>query len=153
MEYKIPRILWENLESVLRAQSERYVIELARRLRVPEKELLKRVLPSTDRIGVVIQDSNADTLQCCAYEQQDAITALCRRPVAYQSPYCPIHRLHRITVIEGTNPMSVQRLTDHPMRAPMWIREGHMLIDSSGGIVGAIRPREGRLRLFRIDPT
>ena len=150
MEYRIPRILWENLESVLRAQSERYVAELARRLQVSEKELIKRVLPSTDKIRIVIQDSNAETLQCCAYEQHDAITTLCRRPVAYQSPFCPVHRLKRTTVIEGTNPIMVQRLTDAPTRMPMWIRDDTVLIDSTGNVVGSIR--EGKIQLFRVVP-
>jgi hypothetical protein len=151
MEYKIPRILWENLESVLRAQSERYVIELAKRLHVPEKELLKRVLPSTDSVRVVIQDSNAESLQCTAYEQHHAITARCRRPTAYQSPFCPQHRLQRTTILEGTNPASVQRLSDHPNRAPMWVRDGHVLIDSTGAVVGSIRPHAEKIRLFQIQ--
>ena len=150
MEYKVPRILWENLESVLRAQSERYVAELAKRLHVSEKELMKRVLPSTDSLRVVIQDSNAESLQCSAFEQHHSITTVCRRPVAYQSPFCPLHRLQRTTVLEGTNPISVQRLVDTPSRAPMWIR-GHLLIDSTGATVGTIQPNESRIRLFRIQ--
>lgn len=42
LEYKVPRLLWENFEAVLLAQSKRYIGELARRLNVSEKELQKR---------------------------------------------------------------------------------------------------------------
>lgn len=42
LEYKVPRLLWENLESVLLAQSRKYICELAKRLNVSEKELLKK---------------------------------------------------------------------------------------------------------------
>ena len=54
VEYKVPRFLWENFESVLLAQSKRYITELAKRLAVPEKELIKKVLPSSDSLKVII---------------------------------------------------------------------------------------------------
>ena len=69
IEYKIPRILWENLESVLLAQSKRYIGELAKRLKVSEKELIKRVLPTSDYLKVIIQDTQTES-QCKAYIQR-----------------------------------------------------------------------------------
>jgi len=79
LEYKVPRILWENLESVLYAQSKRYVMETAKRLGVPEKELLKRVLPTSDSLHVMIQDSQAESNQCKAYVQHDKMTVFCKK--------------------------------------------------------------------------
>ena len=64
LEYKVPRILWENFESVLLAQSKRYIAELAKRLHVSEKELIKKVLPTTDSLKVIIQDSHNESNQC-----------------------------------------------------------------------------------------
>ena len=64
IEYKVPRLLWENLESVLLAQSKRYIGELAKRLGVSEKELTKRVLPTSDSLKVIIQDTHAECNQC-----------------------------------------------------------------------------------------
>ena len=72
-EYKVHRVLWESLESVLLAQSKKYIGELARRLQLPEKELIRRVLPSSDSLKVYIQDSNDTTNQCKAYIQDDDI--------------------------------------------------------------------------------
>ena len=60
-EYKVPRLLWENLESVLLAQSKRYNGELAKRLGVSEKELQKKVLPTSDTLKVTIQDNQAES--------------------------------------------------------------------------------------------
>ncbi len=67
IEYKVPRLLWENFESVLLAQSKRYIGELAKRLNVPERELQKRVLPTSDSLKVIIQDTQAESNQCKAY--------------------------------------------------------------------------------------
>jgi hypothetical protein len=36
IEYKVPRLLWENFESVLLAQSKRYISELAKRVSVTD---------------------------------------------------------------------------------------------------------------------
>ena len=74
IEYKVPRLLWENLESVLLAQSKRYIGELAKRLGVSEKELQKKVLPSSDSLKIMLFDSQAECNQCKAYIQQDKLT-------------------------------------------------------------------------------
>lgn len=148
MEYHVPRFLWENFESVLLAQSKRYVSELAKILRVPEKELLKRVLPTNDSMKVIIQDSQEH--QCSAYVQYGQLTVHCKKPVAYQSDFCPFHRRKRMTVIEGTHPTPIQRIKDHPGREPMWAH-GTTLIHSNGNHIGTIDVEQQRLTIFIIE--
>jgi len=147
LEYKVPRILWENLESVLLAQSKRYIGEIAKRLGVPEKELQKRVLPSADSLKVIIQDSQAETNQCKAYVQHGEITSFCRKSVAYHSEYCAVHRQQRMTVIPGTMPTILQKMKDRHTMEPLWVKQ-HLLVNAKGQIAGIIQHNEGRIKLF-----
>jgi hypothetical protein len=150
LEYKVPRILWENLESVLLAQSKRYIGELAKRLHVSEKDLLKKVLPTNDSLKVIIQDSQQETNQCTAYVQEGQLTVHCRKPVAYQSQFCPIHRNHRMMVMEGTHPTPIQKVKDNPQLPPMW--QNHCtLINSKGEMIGKINHAEQTMTLFVIE--
>lgn len=147
IEYKVPRLLWENFESVLLAQSKRYIGELAKRLNVPEKELQKRVLPTSDSLKVIIQDTQAESNQCKAYVQNDKLTVYCRKPVAYGCEYCPFHRNKRMIVIEGTNPIQIQRIKDTNRTGPLWV-SNNTLYNSNGDIVGKINKDDGRIKIF-----
>jgi hypothetical protein len=150
-EYQVPRILWENLESVLLAQSKRYIGELAKRLHVPEKELIKKVLPTNDSLKVIIQDSNTETNQCCAYVQHDRMTVYCRKPVAYQSSFCMLHRTQRMMVMEGTQPKVIQKVKETATIPPMWAVDDQ-LVNSQGNVVGTIDRNEQKIRLYVIEP-
>jgi hypothetical protein len=147
VEYKVPRFLWENLESVLLAQSKRYVAELAKRLGVPEKDLIKKVLPSADSLKVIIQDNQAECSQCKAYVQHDKLTVFCRKATAYGSEFCPFHRNKRMIVVEGTNPIQLQRVNDINTMEPLWVAK-NTLYNSSGDVVGKIDKESGKMKMF-----
>lgn len=148
MEYKVPRVLWENLEAVLLAQSKRYIGELALRLGVSEKELQKKVLPTSDSLKVLIYDSHVESHQCKAYIQHDQVTIFCKDPVTLQSEYCIYHKNKRMTVIEGT-PQIIQRVKDSNMHEPIWIKD-NIVINSSGNTVGKLNRSENKIKLFVI---
>ena len=150
VEYKVPRILWESLESVLLAQSKRYVGELARRLQIPEKELLRRVLPSAESLKVYIQDSSLETNQCKAYIQDNQITGFCRKPVAHSSEFCQFHNHQRMTVIKETQPHILKRIKDRNDCGKMWIKDTTTLLNSSGSTVGKINHNDAKIKLFVI---
>ena len=150
IEYKVPRLLWENLESVLLAQSKRYIGELAKRLGVPEKELIKRVLPTSDSLKIIIQDTHAECNQCKAYIQHDMLTVFCRKATAYGSEYCSSHRSKRMRVIEGTNPVELQRLTDINILDQLWANN-KTLYNSRGNIVGKINKDMNKIKMFHIS--
>lgn len=147
LEYKVPRFLWENFESVLLAQSKRYISELAKRLAVPEKELLKRVLPSSDSLKVIIQDTQSECNQCKAYIQNDKLTVFCRKATAYGSEYCSFHRNKRMLVIEGTNPMQIQKIKDTNTMEPLWA-SNNTLYNVNGEIIGKINRESGKMTIF-----
>ena len=142
-EYKVPRILWENLESVLLEQSKRFVRELAKRLDVPEKELIKRVLPS-DKLQVVIMDSDCASLQCNAFIQQNKMTIYCRKPVAYQSGYCMSHRHKRMDVLPF-DPKPVQRIKGENV----WVHDS-MIYNDKGEVVGRVCHKKKKIKRFII---
>jgi glycine cleavage system regulatory protein len=152
-EYKVPRVLWESLESVLLAQSRKYVGELAKRLDVSEKELIKRVLPTSDSLKVYIQDSQAESAQCKAYIQNNKITAYCRRPIAYGCEFCAFHRDRRMNVIESTCPEVVQKVKDSETLTPMWINEKGDLFNSVMERIGKINKEEGKVKVFVVADT
>jgi hypothetical protein len=150
IEYKVPRLLWENFEAVLLAQSKRYIIELAKRLEVPEKELLKKVLPSSDSLKVIIQDTQSECNQCKAYIQHDKLTVFCRKTVAFGSEYCPFHRNKRMTIIDDTNPLKLQRIKDINNLEPLWINKSSVY-NSSAEIVGKINKNKDKLKIFVVS--
>lgn len=149
VEYKVPRFLWENLESVLLAQSKRYVAELAKRLGVPERDLIKKVLPTSDSLKVIIQDNQAECSQCKAYVQHDKLTVFCRKATAYGSEFCPFHRNKRMIVVEGTNPIQLQRVNDVNTMEPLWVAK-NTLYNSSGEVVGKIDRESGKMKMFTV---
>lgn len=150
IEYKVPRLLWENFEAVLLAQSKRYIGELAKRLGVSEKELQKKVLPTSDSLKIIIQDTQAESNQCRAYVQNDKLTMFCRKPVAYGCEFCAFHRNKRMAVIDGTNPVSLQRIRDSNRTGPLWMSDG-IVYSQTGEIVGKINKKEKKLRMFITD--
>ena len=149
LEYKVPRLLWENLEAVLLAQSRRYIGELAKHLGVSEKELQKKVLPSSDSLKITIQDSQAESNQCRAYVQHEKMTMFCKKSVAYQSEFCAFHRHKRMTVIDGTNPVIVQKVKDLNSTDPLWINK-NTLIYANGNIAGKVNKASNTVKLFVI---
>ncbi len=149
LEYKVPRLLWENFESVLLAQSKRYIGELAKRLGVPERELIKKVLPTSDSLKVIIQDTQAECNQCKAYIQNDKLTVYCRKATAYGSEYCSFHRHKRMLVIDGTNPIEIQKIKDINTVEPLWVSETS-LYNSGGDMIGKINKEKGVIKIFMV---
>lgn len=147
-EYKVRRVLWESLESVLLAESKKYVGELARRLQLPEKELIRRVLPSSDSLKVYIQDSTITTNQCQAFIQDDEITSYCRKPIVYGSDFCHFHRTKRMTVIKEMPSIIVKRIKDRPDCDNMWIDDKNNLLNSKGITIGKISHNNSKIKIF-----
>lgn len=148
-EYKVPKLLWESLESVLLAQSRKYIAELAKRLSVPEKELLKQVLPSADSLKVYIQDSSAQTNQCKAYVQRGKITSFCRRPNALGCEFCAYHKNKRMLVIREAQPENLQKIRDTSDLPPLWINPKGELINSNVEKVGTVDKSTRVIKIFR----
>jgi hypothetical protein len=149
-EYKVPRLLWENFESILLAQSRRYIGELARRLDVPEKELQRKILPSSDSLKIIMMDSQLESLQCHAYVQHDDITSFCRKPVAYHSEFCSFHKNKRMNVFMDTQPIMVEKVKTVPAKEPMWIK-GNVIVNSSGEMMGKLNRQTQTVKLFKVE--
>jgi hypothetical protein len=97
----------------------------------------------------MMMDSQAESLQCRAYLQQDHITTFCRKPIAYHSEYCAFHYEKRMNIMEDTHPVVVERLKTIPTKEPMWI-QGSTIINSKGEIMGKINHQTQKVKWFAI---
>jgi hypothetical protein len=149
-EYQVPRILWESLESVLLAQGRIFVKDIAKRLEVDEKELLRRVMPSS-KVKVYLHDTQTENLQCQAFVHTDSVTHRCRRAVLLGQPFCAEHFRDRLLVIEPTEENIVERIQDEPGRPPLWKRHDNTVIDSKGTVRGHYNEHSGKLILFEVE--
>jgi hypothetical protein len=148
-EYKVPRLLWENLEAIMLAQGKRFVKDIAKTLQVSEKELIKQVFPTKDTLKVAIYDSNVECNQCSAYVT-GTVTHLCRRPILTGSAFCANHITTRYTVTAGEDTVQLQKLQDSPSRPTLWIQADGCAIDSSGTVRGLFDTHSSKLTLFEI---
>jgi hypothetical protein len=149
-EYKVPRLLWESLESVMMAQGRIFVKDIAKRLKVNEKELLRKVFPSSESIKVYIHDTHTDTLQCSAHIQDDTVIQHCRRPVQCGSEYCYEHQTKRM-MLSNIGYMEVHKLQDAPERPSLWVRNRTEVVDSTGKVIGRWNPDTNKLTIFVFD--
>lgn len=151
-EYKVPRLLWESMESILLAQSRKYITELAKRLKVSEKGLIKKVLPTTDSIKIYIQDTQSEYNLCKAYTQINNITALCRKPTSYACEYCTFHRNTRMTIIKSKATVFVQKVKDIDELGVMWLKKNE-LVNSKGQKIGTVNKEKEHIKIFIIEST
>jgi hypothetical protein len=75
------------------------------------------------------------------------MTTYCRKPVAYHSDYCTVHRQQRMTLIPGDEPIVVQKVKDQHTIEPLWVKQ-NILINSQGNKVGILYSEESRMKLF-----
>lgn len=144
--YKVPRLLWESLESVLLAQGKRYVREMAKTLKVNEKELLKRVFPTKDAVHITLHDTTTASLQCTAY-LPGQIVHLCRKPVLLGSMFCESHQQARPLV---STPANLEKLADDGTRPPLWTQADGTVLDATGTSCGTYHKDTSRLVIFQI---
>jgi hypothetical protein len=149
-EYQVPRVLWESLESVLLAQGRLFVKDVAKRLDVDEKELLKKVMPSS-KIKVYLHDTETEDLKCQAYIQTGVVKHHCRRPVVLGSEFCIIHRHTRVVMPELPEENHVVKLEDSAERPQLWKRLDNSVIDSYGNCVGKYIEDSCKLILFKFE--
>ena len=148
--YGIPRLLWENLESVLLAQSRQFVREMAGHLKVSEKELLKKVMPATDKVKVHIVDAQQEENQCKAYRMHGDIAVFCKQPVRLYSEFCEHHCDQRMRVVPMPHTETVKRVKANGAMEPMWATESGVLIRQNGSITGRIDRDRGKIVVFDV---
>lgn len=143
-EYKIPKLLWENLEAVLLAHGKRLVSEYAKILEISDKELQKKV-NIYDSIKITIQDTHIESYQCKAYIPIDNVTVFCRNTVMNGSDYCQNHINKRITIISDIDQIPIQRIRNTPNMCPLWVNK-NTLYNSRGNIVGKMK--NNKIKIF-----
>jgi hypothetical protein len=151
-EYKVHRLIYENIESVLLANSRRYIAELAQYLEVNEKELIKKVLPHADSLKIMIIDSQAESSMCKAFVSDGKSAIYCRKPITTHSEYCSYHLHKRSTVVTDKKPIDIQKIKDINTLEPMWLlKETTTLVNSDGVIVGKVNHGQSKIKKFVVE--
>ena len=145
-DYKVPRILWENMEAVLLSQSKKYIEDLAKILKVPAKELQKRVMPSANSIKVVLQDVQENV--CQAYVQNGAFTVYCRKPV-FDSHFCAAHTGTRV-IVQDSAATTIQKVKDIETLPPLWVKDNTLYI-ASGQKMGTVNHTTQKIKIYVVD--
>lgn len=164
-DYVVPRVLWESFNSVLLAQSRQYVKELAKRLKVPEKDLMKKVLPTADSIRVYMHDTQTEDLQCIADIQEGIIIHKCGRPVLLGTSHCSEHHalsmsesiftsdietVERIIQSDDINDESRIQAINMNIPKKLWTTKDKIVIDAAGRTIGHYDEDDSKLQLFKI---
>jgi hypothetical protein len=152
-EYKVSRLLWENLEAVLLAQGKRFVKDIAKTLKVNEKELLKQVFPTKDSFKVAIYDGSSESNQCSAYITGGPVTHLCRKPIVTGSAFCAAHATIRYAVEPTETTVQLRKVQDGPARPALWIHPDGCAMDVHGIVRGVYNADTNKLTLLEIVPT
>ena len=151
-EYKVSRLLWENLEAVLLAQGKRFVKDIAKTLKVNEKELLKQVFPTKDSLKVAIYDGNAESNQCSAYITGGPVTHLCRNPIITGTSFCSAHATIRYAVEPTETTVQLRKIQEGPARPSLWIQPDGCALDVHGIVRGVYNADMNKLTLLEIVP-
>jgi hypothetical protein len=75
-EYRVPRLMWEALESSLNVAGKRFVKRLAAALEVPEKELAREVFKKDD-LKVCIHDWTDEEFMCPCWKAHGDVYIPC----------------------------------------------------------------------------
>lgn len=147
-EFVIQSAIVKHIEQALLINGRTYVKELARILKVDERTLLKRVIPSIDTVKQHVYITS--TSQCTAYTMCEDIVTFCRNPVFCGKPFCGQHLINRFNLIENTKTKHVIKVADSPDREPLWIRGETDVINNVGNIIGSWNATNYKLTLFTI---
>lgn len=153
-EYKVDRNLWESLEGIFQMHGRTYVRDLAKRLQVDEKELIRKVFGTDSKMRVTMVDSSTDSSCCQAYCRTGAIVHHCRKPVCIGSMFCSTHQILRPTIVENvTGVTSLRKLADAPDREALWVKDDGEVIAADGSSKGYYNEETGKLQLFIINDS
>ncbi len=92
-EYRVPRLMWESLESSLRIAGKQFVKRLANALQVPEKDLIKEVFKQDD-VKVCIHDWTDEDFMCPGWKIVDNTYIPCPNVKLCGHEFCRDHLGH-----------------------------------------------------------
>ena len=89
-EYRVPRLMWEALESSLLIAGKRFVKRLAVALEVPEKELIREVFKKDD-VKVCIHDWTDEEFMCPCWKTHGELYIHCENAKVCGQETCREH--------------------------------------------------------------
>jgi hypothetical protein len=162
--YPVPRVLWESLETLLYAESRRYVKDLAGILDVNPDALLRTVMPSKDQVKVYLQDTTDvdPTLSCKAFVPLAGgeLAARCRCPVvpgkeSAGDTFCTEHQYFRPAIQPRMDegfpvPKHLRRLRTGADLPALWVDADGVVYDAALRRFGYFDMATGKLQRITI---
>lgn len=150
MNVQIPQQLLESLQASFMGEAKRICRDAAKLLKVNEKELLQKVLPSASKIKLQVVDTNEAPTQCPALIQEESILRRCRMPTLLGTGRCMCHQTAKLPQLpeDCIQLVRMERLAVND--DALWCNEATgEVYDSSGAIVGLYKDSE--LRIFVLE--
>ena len=147
-EFNIAVPILKSIEKSLLINGRAYVKELAKILKVDERELVKRVLPSADVVQLHIY--NTTDIQCTAFIMCNDVIARCKNPIFNGKHFCSEHLFERNEIIENRDTVVVRKIIDLQDKSSLWIKNDTVVIDSFGNQHGIWSRDDGKLTLITI---
>lgn len=164
--YPVPRVLWESLETLLYAESRRYVKDLAGILDVNPETLLRTVMPSKDQVKVYLQETTDidPSLSCKAFIPlaNGEFAARCRCPVvpgreSAGDTFCTEHQYIRPAIQPRMDegfpvPKHLQRIRTGADLPALWVDAAGIVYDATLCRFGYFDMATGKLQRITIAP-
>lgn len=149
MEFTIHKSVLESINASLMTSGRIYIRELADILKVDSKELIKQILPQSEKIKINTLDKT--NTQCQALVVDNNILKRCRLPICINSnEFCRNHVIDRIIPLKSGKTEEIIKLKDSPDRPTLW-KKNNDVINSYGSKVGTWNNQYNRLTLFIIS--
>ncbi len=120
MQVAIPKSLWDTFQATFLAEGKKVCRDLSALLKIPEKELIQKLLTNPPKMPLTIIEDADRPLSCPVLLQKSALYERCRQPCVLGTARCCAHQsietLPEVTE-ESTHLTRLQRkeLTDGAM--------------------------------------
>ena len=151
MSIAIPQTLFETLQSAFLAEGKRFCVDIAKILKVPEKELQTKLFKEK-KVHITLFEDSERPLSCLVPVQMGVVVKRCRYPCVLGTSRCMVHQF--VEAIQEPSPDLIKytRIESHPsLKEPLWCHEDTgIIINTAGQEVGEYKDEEIVLWTFEM---
>ena len=149
-EITIPQTLFETLQSAFLAEGKRFCVDVAKILKIPEKELQAKLFKEK-KVSITLVEDSERSLSCLVPVQKGVVLTRCRYPCVLGTSRCMIHQFVE-TIQEPQDLEQYTRIESHPsLKEPLWCdEETGEIVNTRGETLGEYKDEEIVLWTFEI---
>lgn len=146
----VPQSLFTTLQAAFLAEGKRLCADASKILRVPEKELVKKLFQEKKLHLTLVEDSERP-LSCLVSVKEKAILRRCRQPCLLGTSRCILHQSVEYIPENSESIPSLTRIAPHPsLPNPLWCNEETgAVLNAQGQEVGLYK--DGCLSLWSFE--